>query len=1306
MNKKITHLSILLPIIMMLILFTSISQSFAQNEQSAGTPLVVHPARAETVSEIMDRAKRNPEPQMHVRPEMENPDRSNLPQNPESRPAAGFPEYDQSANAYRGQASDQPQTIGLSFSGFTSSSAFGPFPPDDMGAIGPTQYIVAVNGIIRSFNSTTGVADGVLNATPEAFFASVMTPIGGAITSNFTSDPRVRYDRLSGKWILIIIDVPNNGAAANRLLIAVSNTSTITGGTVWTFTQFTSEANTFFDYPTIGIDVNAVYIGGNMFSLAGNFVHTNGYVINRLNLESGGAYTVYPFLNLALGAGAGPYTPQGVDNFDISATQGYFIGVDNATYGTLMLRRVSTPAGVPTISSNIPVTVNSTSGPHIVPHSGNTGGTNGNLDAIDDRLYAAMIRGGHLWTAQTIYVNASGTTTSANRNGVRWYDLMNLATTPAVNQSGTVFDPAASNPRWYFFPSVMVSGQGHAAFGLTAGGNADHANAATTGRLSVDPAGTTQSIALTTASATAYNPSGDPGGAGGRRWGDYSYVSLDPLDDMTMWMVNQYCSGANVYGCNVTKLIAPPPATPATCSPAVASAGQSSVNIVVTGNSVSGSGFYDPGSNLPAPALAFHHITATVTGGVVVNSVTYTNPTHITLNINTNAATGGLQTVTVFNPDGQSVAGIGILRICPLITVINPTPATGTAGTVFSKTFTSSGGAPAVTYSTASVLPNGLALAANGVLSGVPAQTGTFPVVVVATDVNGCTGTGSPYNLVISCPVVNPSIFANGPTAFCPGGSVQLSSSGGNALQFNGTSSYVTIPSGINSAFSSSRVTVEGWFYQTAATVATPALVTEAYLGDGKVTFSMYLSGQQIIAGFFSGAWITAGSTSNLPLNVWTHVAATYDQTAIRIYINGVAAGSFATASVLPAGTEEWRIGRRWDNAEYFQGRMDEIRIWNIARSQAQIQAGMSMVLPPNTNGLTACYRLDEGAGTSAADLTGHGYNGTIVSSPTWVIPSTAPLAGYSGYLWSNGAATSGINVNATGSYTVTVTDLYGCAGASAATAVTLKGLTGAAGVISGPAVTAQGHTGLVYTVPAIPNATGYVWALPSGATPASGSNTNSITVDFSAAAVSGNISVYGTNDCGNGAVSPQFAITVIVSTYNTGNTVVNSGNILCYNAIQTIFVPGNGNTFAVLSGGSATMIAGQNIFYQPGTMAASGGYLHGYITTNNQYCGGMAPSMLTVVAGIETLPVGSVTPFLKIYPNPTSGTFTIELTGDTGSQDARVEIMNMNGVKVLDEQLNGDRKYNLSITAMPPGLYFIHVVAGNLAETVKLVKL
>ena len=84
-----------------------------------------------------------------------------------------------------------------------------------------------------------------------------------------------------------------------------------------------------------------------------------------------------------------------------------------------------------------------------------------------------------------------------------------------------------------------------------------------------------------------------------------------------------------------------------------------------------------------------------------------------------------------------------------------------------------------------------------------------------------------------------------------------------------------------------------------------------------------------------------------------------------------------------------------------------------------------------------------------------------------------------------------------------------------------------AAGVITGTTPVCQGLIGVAYSVLPITNASGYTWNLPTGASIATGSGTNSITVNYNNTASSGNISVYGTNACGNGIASANFPVTV-----------------------------------------------------------------------------------------------------------------------------------------------------------------------------------
>lgn len=580
-----------------------------------------------------------------------------------------------------GETDGQPpillgQSTSVNFTAVTLNDTLA-FPPDSMGAVGPAQVIVAVNGRIRSFNKNTGIADGVLNVNPDVFFSSVMTP---PTAENFTSDPRIRYDRLSGRWFLIIIDVPGQtGTLPNRILIAVSDSPVVTPQTVWTFFQFqhdlpeprsNKDNGKFADYPTLGIDANALYIGINIFGTrgVGSFSSTTAFVVRKSSLLNGGPIVVTPFRGLTANNPneSGSYTPQGVDNYDPNAAEGYFIGVASGLLGQLVLHRVGDPGGAPTMAPEVYLSVPLTGGTITVPHLGNTGGSNGRLDGLDRRLIAAHIRDGRLWTCANIAVNNTGSPGSTDsRMGIRWYELSGIATggTPAVVQAGTLYEPSPSNTtsqRNYWMGSIAVSGQGHALLGFSSAGENEYINAGYAGRLAGDPLGTLRTPVLCTASSSAYNPPSNPGGQYGRRWGDYSYTVVDPNDDMTMWTFQEWCHAPNSYAVQVVRVLAPPPATPAAITPSAVNAGQSNLALTLTGTIVDGSGFFDPG-----PGFS-NHIAAVVNGGgVTVNTVTYNNPTNLTLNISVSpGAVGGARTLTVINPDGQSASSVsGLLTI-------------------------------------------------------------------------------------------------------------------------------------------------------------------------------------------------------------------------------------------------------------------------------------------------------------------------------------------------------------------------------------------------------------------------------------------------------------------------------------------------------------------------------------------------------------------------------------------------------------------------------------------------------------------
>jgi hypothetical protein len=136
----------------------------------------------------------------------------------------------------------------------------------------------------------------------------------------------------------------------------------------------------------------------------------------------------------------------------------------------------------------------------------------------------------------------------------------------------------------------------------------------------------------------------------------------------------------------------------------------------------------------------------------------------------------------------------------------------------------------------------------------------------------------------------------------------------------------------------------------------------------------------------------------------WVHFAMTYDGTAVVLYVNGVqdathGARKTSPGNMLATATTPLTIGGNPRGA-YFNGYLDEVRLWNVARSQAEIVGTMKKPLTGNEPGLVGYWKFDETSGTVAADSTtrpGHTRaNGTLMAAsagqlPAW-IPSTAPL--------------------------------------------------------------------------------------------------------------------------------------------------------------------------------------------------------------------------------------------------------------------------------------------------------------------------
>jgi hypothetical protein len=309
-----------------------------------------------------------------------------------------------------------------------------------------------------------------------------------------------------------------------------------------------------------------------------------------------------------------------------------------------------------------------------------------------------------------------------------------------------------------------MSGQGHMALGCSAAGTSEHAEVATAGRLASDPLGTIQSPTTAVTSSSTYNIGLQNGVY---RWGDFSVTSVDPADDMTFWTVQEYCNTTDSWGVQLIKLLAPLPALPTNCSPSTVTQAVSSVSVVVKGSSSNGTGFFDPGPTFP------NHLAATINGGgITINSVTYNNPTNITLGLTVaaNAATGA-RTVTITNPDGQSATSLsGILTVVSSAATNQP-PVLGaisnrtvTAGTTLVITnMASDPDGDVLTFSLgAGAATNAVINPTNGIFTWTPTQsqagTNSFAVIVTDSGVPPLSATQSFSVIVVA--TNNPPVLA------------------------------------------------------------------------------------------------------------------------------------------------------------------------------------------------------------------------------------------------------------------------------------------------------------------------------------------------------------------------------------------------------------------------------------------------------------------------------------------------------------------------------------------------------------------
>ncbi len=214
-------------------------------------------------------------------------------------------------------------------------------------------------------------------------------------------------------------------------------------------------------------------------------------------------------------------------------------------------------------------------------------------------------------------------------------------------------------------------------------------------------------------------------------------------------------------------------------------------------------------------------------------------------------------------------------------------------------------------------------------------------------------------------------------TLFTAPASAPAQTGWGNALWLDGLDDYVSVDPGV--VFSNTSFTLE-FRAQQVGIPGFQAVVSQGITGGllfgfnqgSRVTFRIGIDGLD--------ATVTGDS-------LWHHWAFTYNAAdrARKIFRDGVQV-AFDTASTDYQGSGALFLGRfAGDPAYAFAGRLDEVRIWNVARTGPEILAGTRQPLSGTESNLVACWNFDEGIGTTVHDVTPLGHTGMIVGDPEWM---------------------------------------------------------------------------------------------------------------------------------------------------------------------------------------------------------------------------------------------------------------------------------------------------------------------------------
>lgn len=222
----------------------------------------------------------------------------------------------------------------------------------------------------------------------------------------------------------------------------------------------------------------------------------------------------------------------------------------------------------------------------------------------------------------------------------------------------------------------------------------------------------------------------------------------------------------------------------------------------------------------------------------------------------------------------------------------------------------------------------------------------------------------------------------------------------GYALSFDGTNDNVNLGTNIGNHFSGgSAITIEYWFkgsvFQSPVRFQDSPDTTNFIVAGWNLSQSNPL---YIINTDGAADGISCGDHNYITDGRWHHLAMTWQRNTtlgFKSYLDGVLVEQRDSADVgLPPFTNERAfLGAHGNTGEFIKGQLDEVRIWDVVRSQSEIQQNMCQKLAGNESGLFAYYRFDHIDGSTLSDLTGNGNNGTLLNMDNndWVV-SSAPI--------------------------------------------------------------------------------------------------------------------------------------------------------------------------------------------------------------------------------------------------------------------------------------------------------------------------